>query len=214
MPPHLAEAELLLTQLRPEDTNYQHSPSLVSFANTRHRNAECRTDCSGFVAAVLKHTYRLSDGQVRETMGNVRPLSQHFHAAVEAGPGFMQAKHIQDVRAGDIVAIRNPSDNRNAGHVMIVAAPVRRHEPSAPVVAGSQQWDLDVIDCTDNAHSNDTRSVPGGQARTGAGRGTFRVYTDGQGTVIGHTWSDSPRSVFREQAERHLVIGRFIPPTP
>jgi hypothetical protein len=208
-PPHLAQAELFLTQLRPQDTSHQHSPSLVSFAHTRHDNAECRTDCSGFVEAILRHTYRLTDLQVRETMGNERPLAQHFHAAIEAGPAFTQIKHIQDANPGDIIAIRNPSYNRNAGHVMILAAQPRRRDPTPPLIDNTRQWDLDVIDCTDAPHSNDSRSKPNDESATGAGRGTFRIYTDKDGLIVGHTWSDSHASAYRTQDDRHLVIGRW-----
>jgi hypothetical protein len=210
-PAHLAQAELLLSQLRPQDTEYRHSPSNVSFANTRHANAECRTDCSGFVTAILKHTYRLTDKDVRRDLGNERPLSEHYHAAIESGPAFEQVKHIQDARPGDIIAIRHPSDHRNNGHVMILAAEPRRREPTPQVFENTVQWDLDVIDCTEFPHSNDTRYQPKTDPRTGAGRGTFRLYTNERGEVVGHAWSDSPQAAFREQAERHLVIGRFQP---
>lgn len=211
-PAHVAQAELLLSQLRPEDNEYRDSPANVSYAHTRHENAECRTDSSGFVTAVLKHTYRLTDAQVRRDLGNERPLAQHYHAAIEAGPAFKQAKAVQDARAGDIIAIRNPSDHRNNGQVMIMAADPRRRDPTPPIVNGAIQWDLDVIDCAEFPHSDDTRYQPGGYPRTGAGRGTFRVYVDNSGAVVGHAWSDAPEAAFREQAERHLVIGRFSHP--
>ncbi len=211
VPPHLADAQLLLTQLRPEDNVYQPSPSNVSFANTRHDNAECRTDASGFVTAILQHTYRLSDHQLRVRLGNERPLAHHLVTAIEAGPSFTNILHIQDAKPGDIIAIYYASYNRNAGHAMILAAPPRPRTPTPLLIKNYEQWDLDVIDMAESPHSNDTRFQPGEDPHPGAGRGTFRLYTDHEGLVTGYAWDDSPNSGFYPQVERHLVIGRYKP---
>jgi hypothetical protein len=97
---------------------------------------------------------------------------------------------------------------------MIVSGMPQRMQESSPLVAGTQQWIVPVIDETSSSHGKgDTRQNAGGTSRSGVGSGMLRVYTDGRGSVVGYTWSTSRRSEFRSQNDRHLEIGRLMPPS-
>jgi len=213
-PPHLALAESLVAALRPEDTAYQHEPTVVVWpSDPGHDRAECRADCSGFVSAVLRRAYDLSESDLAAVVGAERPRAKTFHDAIVAGRGF-RVVALDDARPGDVLAIRFPAGSEDTGHVMFLASAPRRRAATAPVVEGTTQWELDVLDSTGSPHgTSDSRHAKSGRPRTGAGRGTIRVYVDKAGAFCGYTWSTSAKSPFRRQETRDAALGRFEPPT-
>ena len=124
---------------------------------------------------------------------------------------FNASSRISDVRPGDVIAIKYPAGSENTGHVMLVAAAPQRSQNSEPMVAGTEQWTVTIIDETSSSHGKgDTRLGADGKSRAGVGRGVFRIYADSRGNVMGYTWSTSRRSEFRAQNDRHLDIGRLV----
>jgi hypothetical protein len=214
-PPHLVLAESLIDSLRPGDTSYQHKPTVVVFPSDPERErAECRADCSGFVGAVLRRAYGLSETEFAALLGDKRPRARTFRDAIVAGRGFIPVAPA-DARPGDVLAISFPAGSEDTGHVMFLASAPKAHAESAPVVAGTTQWEFAVLDCTGTPHGpGDSRHSKRGKPRTGAGRGVVRVYVDAQGAIAGYTWSTSPKSEFRAQQSRDAAIGRFVAPAP
>jgi hypothetical protein len=212
-PPHLVLAESLVSALRPGDTNYQHKPTVVVFPGDSGQ-PECRADCSGFVGAVLRRAYGLSEPEFAELLGEKRPHARTFHDAIVSGHGF-RAVALRDARAGDVLAIGFPAGSEDTGHVMFLASVPKPHAESPPVVAGTTQWEFAVLDSTGSPHgTSDSRSAKHGRPRSGAGRGVVRVYVDAQGAIAGYTWSTSAKSEFRAQESRDAALGRFVPPAP
>ena len=214
-PPHLQAAVALLSALGPSDTNYQHKDIVVHFPGDGGSDkAECRTDCSGLLDAVLERAYHLSPAQVSGWLDAKRPLATQYHAAIAAEHGFERIATLQDVRPGDILAVKFPpgAKGSDTGHVMIVAGMPHERTATAPIESKTLQWEVPVIDESKHCHgTTDTRHRPDHTSADGLGRGILRVYTDRNGHVAGYAWSIEKISKFEVQSDRNMVIGRVQP---
>lgn len=213
IPPHLRDAMQLCKAVSSETSNYQHKAGPVAFPGDPGVNGvTCRTDCSGFMNALLKHAYDFSDEQLSAMFHARRPLAKHYFTAIEAQHGFQTIDSLKQARPGDILAVRylNSGEGENTGHVMLMAGQPRLREPTQPVVSGTLQWEVPVIDESSSGHGViDSRHLSGGGFSDGLGNGILRVYTDPAGRIVGHSWSVGRKSKFRSQAERPLLIGRL-----
>jgi hypothetical protein len=212
-PPHLQAAIDLLSAIQPADTNYQHKESVVHFPDDPGSDhAECRTDCSGFLDAVIKRAYGITSAQLSQWLDAKRPFAKHYHAAIAAERGFAAIPTLEDVRPGDILAVDYPAGSKgnNTGHVMLVASAPRQRTASMPIVEGTVQWEVPVIDESESGHgSTDSRHRPDHTSSDGLGRGVLRIYTDRQGRVAGYSWSTQKVSKFVSQTSHNMVIGRI-----
>jgi hypothetical protein len=213
-PPHLLAAMDLLAAIEPSDTNYQHHNGVVHFPGDGPGRAECRTDCSGFVDAVLKRAYGLKAAQLSDWLDANRPLAKHYHAAIKAEHGFQRIPIISEIRPGDILAITYPAGSKenNTGHVMLVAGMPKQRAATEPVVGDTLQWEVTVIDESETGHGKtDTRHRPDKTSADGLGRGVLRIYSDREGHVAGYAWSILQVSKFQSQSRHNMVIGRVDP---
>jgi hypothetical protein len=209
-PKHLALAESLVANLDISNTNYEHGAGTVKFTAP----CESHTDCSGFIDALLKQTYGFDKDQFKKWLGANRPTAHQYHDAIEGEKGFQHIEHIQDARPGDILAVKYLKRTDNTGHVMLVDRLPQKIQPLAPVVPGTQQWEVAVIDSSESGHGDtDTRYKKGanGKDHDGLGEGILRLYTDSAGSIAGFAWSPLKASKFKEPADEHLVIGRLRP---
>src|SRR5262249_216765 len=117
-------------------------------------------------------------------------------------------------RPGDFIAIRYPAGSENTGHIMVVAETPQRRQASEPVIEGTEQWEVTVIDSSESGHGKmDTRRKEDGTFGSGVGEGIFRLYSDRKGKIVGYSWSTFKNSDYYDLATRHLVIGRLDVPT-
>jgi hypothetical protein len=210
VPAHLRWARSLVTELLPEFNAYGSRPTFVEWADRPHgKPARNRSVCSSFVSRLLERAYGVGTSDLLSWTGLAEPQAKDYFAAISAGRGFTRVSRVGDIVAGDFVSLDYPPHNRPTGHIMLAdSAPLYR-EAVAPLRAGTRQYSLHVIDCATTGHGKqDTRIAPGGWAR-GVGRGTIRLYTDDDGTIVGHTWSRKPRSRFYATSERAMVVGRL-----
>jgi len=208
-PKHLVDANTLVDQISAKDNVYEHKGCFIKWKGedgaTRYEN---RSDCSDFLALLVEHSYGVTPEQLKQWTGHTRPYANHWHDAIVAGSGFTQIKKLGDALPGDVLAVKFPPGLADTGHIMILAAMPEAIEAKAPVVPGTKQWKILIIDSTKKPHgTGDTREASGA---TGVGRGVMRIYTDDGGTVAGYAWSEGSASVFRPQNERNLVIGRLL----
>jgi hypothetical protein len=215
-PPHVEWARAMVQGLRRDDTSDRHQGGSVRWKGINGAAGyECHTDCSGFLNALLGRAYGLPDSTFREWFGTRRPSARTYHDAIESQNHFRRITHLRDARPGDVLAIRYPADDpenkdHNTGHVLLVVETPRPRQASAPVVDGTEQWEVAVIDQSRSGHGPwDTRHQKEGGSAAGLGQGVFRVYTRGDGTVAGHAWSTQRKSEYHDQGGRHLVIGRL-----
>jgi hypothetical protein len=95
---------------------------------------------------------------------------------------------------------------------MLVDGIAHPRPSTEPIVTGTTQYELAVIDSSNSFHGfEDTRyrgkNVKGG----GVGRGTLRLYAHADGSIAGYAWSTRRVSKFYGPNERRLIVGRFQP---
>jgi hypothetical protein len=209
-PKHLEDAETLLKDITPDHTYYKHKEPDVVW-KTGGAPAVCNTDCSGLVNVLLSRCYpAVDDTFYRTVLGQKRPQAKNYYDAIVKGKEFMHIKNIKDVKPGDIIAIKYPPGGTNTGHMMLVADLPKSRTASKPVVEGTEQWELTVIDSSMSGHGpTDTRRKEDGKFRTGLGRGVARLYAKPSGEIAGYSWSTLAGSDFQDQSKRQLAIGRF-----
>jgi hypothetical protein len=207
-------AELLVANVRPEHNGYNHSPMTVTWAGidgaSRYEN---RSDCSGFATHVIKQALDLGDSQIQDWFGSKKPTAARFHDAVAAGRNFTEVTNVKNIRAGDIVAIKYlDGASSSTGHVMMVRdLPITQRAASKPLVDGTVQHEVAIIDSTASPHGDGDSRKSGNTEREGAGTGRFRLYTDVDGNITGYTWSLSNGSTYYTADKRSLKIGRIKP---
>ncbi len=211
--PHVQAALDLLKTVRPDNTTYQHQGGEVHWqGDAGIAAAECKTDCSGFIDALIKRSYGLTDAQLKDWLKSKRPLAKHYHAAISAQQGFQNIVALKNALPGDLLAIQYPPGGKNTGHMMLVIDAPKKRVATAPLVEQTDQWEIGVIDVSESGHgTTDTRHHADKTSSPGLGRGVLRVYTNAAGGVAGYTWSTLKASNFQQQAAHDMVIGRIKP---
>jgi|GEM_PF-361654 len=211
----LAAAEQLLRDTAPEATIYKHNAPEVHWREGAEDAAFCRTDCSGLLLALMEHCYPGTyDAAVYQRwLGARRPNAGRFYEAIAAQRGFRRVPTLAGVQPGDIIAIQFPPHSSNSGHTMLATEPPHPSaSPVAPVIEGTAQWQLTVLDASAAGHGpGDTRFLGPGKMRTGLGKGILRLYVKPDGTLAGYTMSPDAKASFYPVDVRPIAIGRFEP---
>lgn len=223
-PEHLVWADELIDTLTP-DTNEYGDPAALSWSGANglgHSTSVAK--CASFLSRLLVQAYAVD---LVARFGCTSPHAATYHHAIATNDGFAAITSPLDVLPGDVVAIRyldagceqltcgTFSDCTTTGHVALVAEAPELRAATAPHVAGTVQYTLEILDSSTSPHgSDDTRWFGGanGQHDQGAGRGVMRLYADASDPdhpVVGHTWSTSSGSTYHAVNDRSLAIGRF-----
>lgn len=206
----VAAAERLVAALDLANTDYEHGRGTIVWDGT----VASHTDCSGFIDHLLMHVDGYTADDFRRWFGKARPTADRYHDAIAEGHGFVALRSIAELRPGDLIAIKYLARHDNTGHVMLVVESPRRQAPTSPLVDGTTQWAVAVIDSSESGHGDrDTRHHRGGDGRDhdGLGRGVFRLYGDSRGEVAGFAWSTLKVSRFVAPEDEHVLLGRFAP---
>jgi hypothetical protein len=95
--------------------------------------------------------------------------------------------------------------------MIVDAMPVPR-EASPPLVEGTAQWMVAILDSSGGHGRADSRfHGKEGPEQTGVGRGVVRLYTDVDGQIVGYAWSLAKASRFRDRADVPVAVGRPLP---
>jgi hypothetical protein len=210
-PQHLRDARALVAGIDPRFNDYEHKGCFIHWKGengaTRYEN---RTDCSDFLNLLLVHSYHFSDANFKQWTGKDRPTAELWHDAILANRGFQHIELLSDALPGDVLAIKYPAGESNTGHVLLVAAVPQRRDATKPIVPDTVQWNVAVIDSSESGHGkSDTRRLPSGKYSRGVGQGTFRIYTDPAGRIVGYAWSDLIESTYRARPTYDIVLGRL-----
>jgi hypothetical protein len=205
-------ADKLQQNINPQNTAYRHKDDIVTWGDDGSP-FQCYADCSGFINALICKATHWTDADLKAQLGHKRMYAYHYYAAIVAGNHFMQIKNIHDITPGDLIALLYPDRTEhddNTGHMMVVASAPRSHQPSKILEPNTEQYEVEVIDCTKSPHGkNDTRITSSGNYG-GLGKGTFRLYTDLQGNIVGYSWSPgNPKEGF-DPYEKPVAVGRFM----
>jgi len=225
-PRHLTWAERLVDTITPADNEYG-APAEITWVGTNGLDHSTnRTKCGSLVSQLLARAYGLD---YIGWLGCTSPIAMTYHDAIEVEDGFALIEGIAAVRPGDIIAISYLNAGCTAvtcgtfktcgssGHVALVAALPTLRTATAPIVPGTLQFEVEIIDSSSDVHGvTDSRYQSDilGADDTGVGRGTMRLYVDRLDKarpIVGYTWSTWSGSKFYAPAQRDLVIGRIHP---
>ncbi len=206
-PTHVASAEKLLADLTISRQNvYASSPSFIRWDGV---NSEARTVCGSFITNLLLRSYNWTSSTFTSWLGTTSPYADTYHAAIVAQNNFTRISNITQVQPGDIIAIKY-LDSGTTGHAMMVDSLAKAHSALSPLVAGTTQYAITVIDSSSGAHgAADTRRTSPSATGNGVGRGTIRVYVDSALKPVGYSWSDEAGSPYIAMSQRPLAIGRI-----
>jgi hypothetical protein len=215
-------SDALLGSLEPAQNDYASEPTVVTWAGVGEATQTAnRSKCASFVTAVFGQAF---DRDVEAWMGCSSPLAATWHDQIRMGNDFDVVDNVHDIEPGDVIAIRYDDIGcasvrcgtmqgcDSSGHMGIVRTAPARHASSAPLVLGTRQYELDLIDSTADVHGpTDSRAGMelDGSDDAGAGVGTMRLYATASGEIVGHTWSTTTQSEYRDVESRPLVIGRY-----
>ncbi len=218
---HLDLAELLVATVLPSTNSYG-DPTQITWEGSNGLNHSTnRSKCATLVTQLFERAY---NPDYVAWFGCTSPHAASYHDAIEAEDGFTRIASILDVKPGDIIAIQyNDAGCTNltcgtfstctsTGHVAMVADVPRARTASAPLVSGTTQYSLEIIDTSTSYHgTDDTRyqSEVGGANDQGVGQGTMRLYVKNS-AIVGHSWSTSSGSAYYSSAKRDVVIGRYV----
>lgn len=220
-PSHLLLARFLVDTLAPEDNTYGSDPTFVYWQGLDGQSrSQNQSKCSSFLSTLLTRAYA---ADMTEWMGCSSPVAQRYFDAISAEDGFTWIDSLSQIQPGDIIAISygcaeatcgSVGSCSSSGHVAIVSGvPRHRKTPTSPVVEGTLQFDVPIIDSTSSHHGSiDTRyeSENDGSDDSGVGEGVMRLYLDpSDGSIAGYTWSTYSSSVYYDQGTRPLVVGRY-----
>jgi len=212
-PAHVNWADNLVAHITPEKNEYANNPTYVYWAGVNGSvTYENRTQCSSFVTRLLKQAYGWTDSDFTQWFNSTSPSAALYHDAIEAQNGFTTVTDISDIQKGDILAVKyNEEDATATGHVMMADNIAVARTATNPIIANTQQYEINIIDSSKTGHGNgDSRFLAASTWDSGVGRGKLRLYADNTGTVVGYTWSTAKTSVYYHlQSTRHLVIGRL-----
>ena len=207
-PTHLGTATRLVAGLELSSTSYAHGQGSVTFDG----KVASHTDCSGLIDHLFAHDYGYDAEVYKRWLGSRRPTAARYHAAIVAGSGFRRIDTVEAIRPGDLLAIKYLVRTDNTGHIMIAAGAPQRIDSRPPIVDGTTQYTVEVIDSSQTGHGpTDTRykGGAGGKDHDGLGRGVFRLYVGDGGKIAGFSWSTFKGSEFKTPDAEHLVVGRL-----
>ncbi len=163
---------------------YGSSPTFLRWGDPTR---EARTVCGSFVTRVMEHAYGLSAGDVHRWLGAGGSDAVEWWAAVVHENGFHHLHRVDEIRAGDLLAVKYNDGSKDTGHVMIADEAPSRMSASSPIVKGTDQYRVAVIDSSASGHGpEDTRHKVGEGFTGGIGRGTVRLYADPKGRIVGY----------------------------
>jgi hypothetical protein len=139
-------------------------PGVSMFANV--------SDCSSFSDILLSRSY----GWTPPTT-NPRPLAEDYYWAIRGGNGFAPIANVNDIQAGDVIALLYPPGGTYTGHVAWIDA---RPQPfsGAPQEPGLSQFVVTVIDSDNGFHDG-----PSGPSTAADGRYLGRLSDGSQCTT-------------------------------
>ncbi|WP_437810511.1 hypothetical protein [Sorangium sp. So ce1078] len=214
-PVHFYWADTLVAHIAPENNEYGTGTSYVQWAGvegaTEYRS---RSLCASFVTHVLKRSYALSSYDISMWFGSTSPNAALYHDRIVEQVGFEEVLTVGQIQAGDIIAIEYPSGSSASGHVAIAADAASPRSATYPIIAGTIQYALPVLDASTTGHGmTDTRHKADGSWHPGVGRGVMRIYaSNSTGALVGYAWSTQAGSTYYSKQARDIVIGRIADP--
>jgi hypothetical protein len=195
VPRHLAIARELVQNIKPQDNRYSLGDQYISLPGDLFSSKySMKADCSGFLLAIFEranYPTRNRMSFLSAAPGRKRPAAEDFVYSIENEKGFARIKRIEDMRPGDLLAhaMLNVDDKKAAGttgHVFLINSLPKRISPRRPLVEGTTQYAVSIIDSNEEyVGEDDSRLADRANKLKGLGQGTIRIYSDSDGELVG-----------------------------
>jgi hypothetical protein len=119
-------------------TTWRGDPGVTLFANV--------SDCSSFSDTLMLRSY----GWLPATT-QPRPHAEDYYWAIRGGAGFEEITNVNDIVAGDVLALLYQPGAADTGHVAWIAVAPAPFS-GTPTEGGLSQWVVTVIDSTNGFH--------------------------------------------------------------
>ena len=185
--------------------------------------------CASFLTELLKHSYTwATNTYFTNTFASTSPTAATYYDVLSAGTAdhFDTLAHVQDLQAGDIIAIKYTDSGDTGGdatgHVMTVKS-IQTYNRDAN--SNTTEYAIRVIDSTSNPHgvvssnpSSPSQSFPDTRATTsntteysGIGKGWIFIQVDAAGAPAGYWWGANENVVtqFHTVAARPITLARL-----
>jgi hypothetical protein len=221
LPKHLELARTLVSSLAPGDTSYRHKGWVSWKGDFLVSHNEAHTDCSGLITSLLERAESPSTNRLLSASFGLPPKARDYYDLIYRQDGFKRIDFLSEVKPGDIIAVKYlpghfPPVDPGSGHVMLVdTRPILRETDTRPIVAGTRQWEVAIIDSSKSPHGKtDTRYQEDGSKRDGVGRGIVRLYSGEKDRLVGFSRSTAGSSNYYDNSTRPIVVGRPISRNP
>lgn len=187
------------------------------------------TDCGGFVEDMFRRTKSGVLEQLKTKKFKTRFSIFDWHPSIEKEEAFTRITKVTDIKLGDVAAwlYTEKATHTLPGHILFIdSSPVKLEKPRKPLVDGLDQYEVTIIDTSQEAKSrDDTRFVSDAALRDeneakgkqrgsvaspnykGVGRGHIRFYANDAGDIKGVAFSFD-RAKFHGLDDWNIVVGR------
>ena len=218
VPRHLAIARELVEGIKPEDNRYALGKEFISVPGDGPGAKYAMTaDCSGFLLAIFKRAgYRTRQEMafLKTAPNRRRPASEDFVFSIEQEKGFRHIRKVGDIKPGDLLAhamlnLEDQKQTGTTGHVFLVDSEPRPVSGRMPLVSGTRQFEISVIDSNEeHVGTDDTRLASPWRKVAGLGRGTIRIYADDSGELVGWARTFGNTDLFFSYSSRFPSVAK------
>lgn len=230
VPKYLQIARDFVANTRPENNAYSNKNIYTRMPGDLFSSSYVvATDCGGFIEDMFRRAKSGVNEQLRTKKFNNRYSLFDWHPSIEREEAFTRIGKVADLRPGDVAVwlYMNTGSHTSPGHMLFIdSEPTRLDRPRKPLVEGLLQYEVAVIDTSQEAKSrDDTRYVSDAALRDaneakgkengsmtspnhkGVGRGHIRFYADASGDIKGIAFSFD-KAKFHGLDDWNLVVGR------
>lgn len=230
VPRHLQIARDFVANTKPENNSYANkNPYTRMPGDFLASEYVVATDCSRFVEDMFRRANSGVVEQLRSKMFKNSHSTRDWHPSVEREEAFTRIWKAADMKPGDVAVwlYMNAGDHTLPGHMLFIdSEPVKLAKPRKPIVEGMDQYEVWIIDTSQEAKSrDDTRFVSDAALRDaneakgkergsitspnqkGVGRGRIRFYADAAGEIKGVAFSFD-KAKFHALDDWSVVVGR------
>jgi hypothetical protein len=230
VPRHLQIARDFVANTKPENNSYTNrNPYTRMPGDFLAREYVVATDCSRFVEDMFRRGNSGVLEQLRTKSFKNSFSIRDWHPSIEREEAFTRVWKAADLKPGDVAVwlYVNTGDHTLPGHMLFIdSAPVKLAKPRKPIVEGMDQYEVAIIDTSQEAKSrDDTRFVSDAALRDaneakgkergsiaspnqkGVGRGRIRFYADAAGDIKGVGFSFD-KAKFHGLDDWSIVVGR------
>ena len=230
VPKHLQLARDFVANTKQENNSYSNTHIYTRMPGDLFASEYVvATDCGGFVEDMFRRAKSGVLEQLKTKKFKTRVSIFDWHPSIEKEEAFTRIRKVPDIQPGDVAVwlYMNMGTHTLPGHMLFIdSAPVKLEKPRKPVVEGLDQYDVTIIDTSQEAKSrDDTRYVSDAALRDeneakgkergsiaspnykGVGRGHIRFYADATGDIKGIAYGFD-KAKFHGLDDWSVVVGR------